>query len=92
MSVLSSANSLIFLSSSPADKQQSVSRVFSNTCGYIQSLKHMETDKLFLSFSKKMSVDNRVQICARFIVQEAANMHKRTSECAKLLLSITLLE
>lgn len=50
------------------------------------------THKLFLSLSRKSSVDNRVQICARIIVHEAADMHKRTPECAKLLLSRTLLE
>lgn len=41
---------------------------------------------------KETSVDNRVQICARFIVQEAANRHKYISERAKLLQSIAPLE
>lgn len=47
-----------------------------------------------ISFSepKETSVDNRVQICAKFIVQEAANRHKYISERAKLLQSITPLE
>lgn len=41
---------------------------------------------------KQTSVDNRVQISARFIIQEAANTRKYISECAKCLQSMTPLE
>lgn len=41
---------------------------------------------------KETSVDNGVQISARFIIQEAANARKYISECAKRSQSATPLE
>lgn len=41
---------------------------------------------------KETSVDNGVQVSARFIVQDAENARKYTSECAKRLQSVTPLE